>query len=80
MEISNPNNTNQKVDLTVKSERKQSLDSDKSCRLRTIRTTEYNYSLAESPYLLLEIFHLPRTTRCSAGMNGSDPEQIDHRG
>ena len=73
-------NTNQKVDLTEKSWRKRSLDSDKSCRLRKIRTTEYNYSPVESPDLLAGIFHLLQTTRCSIGLNGSDPEQIEDRG
>ena len=79
LEISNPNNTNQKVDLTEKSWRKWILDSDKSCRLSKIRTTEYNYSPAESPDLLAGIFHLLRTTRCSTGLNVLDPEQIENR-
>ena len=31
-------------------------------------------------YMLAGIFHLLRIVRCFAGLNGSDPEQIDHRG
>ena len=38
------------------------------------------YSPAESPDLLAGIFHLLRTTRCSTGLNGSNPEQIEDRG
>ena len=30
--------------------------------------------------LLARIFHLLRTARCSTGLNGSDPEQIEDRG
>ena len=30
--------------------------------------------------LIAGIFHLLRTARCSTGLNGSDLEQIDHRG
>ena len=56
------------------------MDSYKSGRRKKIRTTEYNYSLAESPDLLAGIFHLLRTTRCSTGLNGSNLEQIEDRG
>ena len=81
LEISNPNNKNKKVDLTEKSWGKRSLDSDKSCRLRKIRTTDTQlHSPADSLDLLAGIFHLLRTARCSTGLNGSDPEQMEDIG
>ena len=80
LEVSNPNGLSQKLDLTEESWRR-SLDFDKSCRLGKIRTTNTQfYSPAESPDLLVGIFHLLQTTRCSTGLNGSDPEQIEDRG
>ena len=40
-----------------------------------------SFYLIEFLFMLLAgIFHLLSTARCSTGLNGSDPEQIDHRG
>ena len=40
----------------------------------------YIYSPVESPDLLVGIFHLLQIARCSTGLNGLDPEQIEDRG
>ena len=50
-----------------------------------LETEEYQnnwilYSPTESPDLLAAIFHLLRIARCSTGLNGSDPEQIEDKG
>ena len=80
LEVSNPNVVSQRVDLTKESWRR-SLDSDKSCRIRKIRLTDTQLqSPTESPDLLAGIFHFLQTARCSTGLNGSDPEQIEGRG
>ena len=42
--------------------------------------TLYNTIANTTMMLLAGIFHLLQTARCSIGLNGSDPEQIEDRG
>ena len=46
----------------------------------SILVIDHSHPTTENVGLLTRIFHLLWTTRCSNGLNGSDPEQIEDRG